>query len=191
MSDIQYWTESMEKQVGYRVSVVLNDPRLLSVYQKFGGELFRRSSIFHGLDEFLRRHRVRGKTCFEVGTWNALTSVVLSRYFEEVVTVDVVRNPVKHAVLAHLDITNVRCVDLASNADKPAAVKALKGFDFAYLDGNHADDTETDFELVRRCGRVLFHEAWPHQEPVWKLVHRLPPEQVRFGGICFALWTRP
>lgn len=189
---IQQWTSAMEKQVGARVNIVMSDPQLLSIYQKFGGHTFRRSSVFHGLGQFLAENKVRGGTCFEIGTWNGLTAVVLSKFFDRVVSVDIVHNPMKLEVLKHLGITSVECIDIGGNADKPQVLKGLD-FDCAYLDGNHADDTETDFELTKKCGRVIFHECWPFQSPVWELVHSLPKNEVEFGGFGLALWqkTRP
>ncbi len=189
---IQIWGEVVEKQVGYRVQTVLRDPYLLAAYQHFGAEILRRSSVFHGLDQFLSDRGIRGRCCFEIGTWNGLTAAVLSRYFDEVVTVDIMSNGgLKHEVLRHLGIKNVRCFDIADNADKAQVWKRFGPYDFAYLDGDHANDTMTDFELVRGCGRVLFHEAWPHQRPVHDLVFgMLPPNEVSTNGMGLALWER-
>jgi hypothetical protein len=188
---VQFWTSEIEKQVGHRVQIILDDPQLLRVYQRFGAEALRRSSVFHGLDAFLKARGVRGDTCFEIGTWNALTSVVLSRYFRQVVTCDltVYSNPMKHEILKELGITNVRCVDIADNEEKRRLADRLK-FDFAYMDGNHADDTDSDWAICERGGRVLFHEAWPWQTRVWNLVHTLPHNQVAHSGMGLALWDR-
>lgn len=184
---MQFWSAEIEKQVQARVQIALTDPQLLEVHRRFGAEAFRRSSVYHGLAAFLAAEGVRGKTCFEIGTWNALTAVVLARHFERVVSVDIEANPLKHQVLRHLGITNVRCFDIAGNAEK-ATIAAQFPFDFCYMDGDHANDTETDFALARHCGRVLFHEVWPHQVPVWTLVHTLPAWQVVHGGAGLALW---
>lgn len=179
----------MEKRVQARVQTIACNPLLFRIMQDFGGDVFRRSSVYHGLDEFLAEQDVRGRACFEIGTWNGLTAIVLSRYFDRVITVDIVNNPLKHRIIAHLGIDNIRCFDIADNADK-ARVAAEFDFDFAYLDGDHAHDTETDFDLVKGCGRVLFHEVWPFQKPVWELVHRLPQHEVFHGGDGLALWDR-
>lgn len=186
---VTQWTLEMEKQVGYRVGVVMNNPMLLSVLQQFGPKTFHRSSVFHGLEEFLRLNNVRGKCCYEVGTWNGLTAAVLSQFFDEVVTVDVAHNPQKHLILDYLGIKNVRCIDIAGNHEKPKTLHELT-IDCAFLDGNHAADTESDFDLVRHCGRVIFHEVWPFQSPVWGLTNALPQDEVTRGGVCFALWQR-
>jgi len=188
---MQFWSLDIEKQIGERVQTVLRDPQLLRAYERFGADILRRSSVFHGLDRFLSEAGVRGRRCFEVGTWNGLTAAVLSRYFDEVVSVDIVDQPLKHDVLAHLEVSNVICCVVASNADKAKVWKRFGGnFDGAYLDGDHANDTETDFALVRECGRVLFHEVWPFQPPVWNLVHSLPRDEVTFGGVGLALWEQ-
>ena len=187
---MQYWTLEMEKQLGVRLQCVLNDPAMLSVFEKFGGSIFRRSSIFHGLAKFLDEQKIIGDTCFEIGTWNGLTAAVLSRHFTRVVSVDIVHNAVKHEVLAHLGITNVECIDIIDNANKRRVCDALR-FDFAYLDGNHADDTQDDWAMTKRGGRVLFHEAWPFQKPVFDLLQSLPEEQVTWSDSGLALWRRP
>jgi hypothetical protein len=185
---VQFWSAEIEKQVGARVQMVLEDPALLEAYKTFGAEVLRRSSVFHGLDKFLREQKVSGDRCFEIGTWNALTSVVLSRYFREVVTVDIAHNALKHEVLALLGIKNVTCIDIRDNEEKARIAKSIH-FDFAYLDGNHLEDTQTDFAITKKAQRVLFHEVWPFQAPVWELVHQLPPGDVAHNGQGLALWT--
>lgn len=186
---MQFWSQEIEKQVGDRVQMVLRDPYLLSAYQRFGAEVMRRSSVFHGLDRFMAERGVRGRLCFEVGTWHGLTAAILSRYFDRVVTVDIAHQEMKHEVLAHLGITNVECFDIEDNAGKAQVWKRVaEECDFAYLDGDHAHDTESDFNLVKSCRRVLVHEAWPWQKPVWELVHQLPRDEVSQNGLGLALW---
>lgn len=182
-----YWSRSIEKRLGDRVQTVLSDPGLLKVFQTFGADVFRRSSVFHGLEKFLNKNAITGKECFEIGTWNGLTAAILARHFEQVITVDIVDNPVKYRILKLLDIHNVRCLTIADNREKWEVARDVD-FDFAYLDGNHADDTQSDFEAVKKGGRVLFHEVWPFQLPVWNLVGSLPVHQVVYGGDGLALF---
>lgn len=186
------WTREMEKQLGVRIQTVLESEMLLSVYKRFGAGVFRRSSVFHGLERMLSDNGIRGNVCYEVGTWNALTACVLSQFFDRVVTVDIASNPIKYKIMKHLGITTIECIDIADNSDKLKVLDGLE-FDFAYLDGNHADDTDTDFAMTKRCGRILFHEAWPFQSPVWDLVNRLPQTQIVHNGNGLALWdsSRP
>lgn len=183
------WTSDLEKRLCQRVQIVLSDPRMYDILQTFGAEVFRRSSVFHGLDSFLSANDIRGGNCFEIGTWNGLTAIVLSRYFDRVITVDIVNNPLKERIIKHLGIDNIRCMNIQDNADKAEVIKQYS-FDFAYMDGDHAHDTETDFELVKGCGRVLFHEVWPFQKQVWSLVRSLPPNEVAENGEGLALWVK-
>jgi hypothetical protein len=184
---LQYHTLEMEKQVGERVTRLLESPLLLKVFQRFGIKPFRRSSVFHGLDKMLRDNEITGQRCFEIGTWNGLTAIILSQFFEEVVTVDIAHNDERHEIISFLGITNIRCIDIVDNAEKKQFANALD-FDFAYLDGDHAHDTDADFAMTKRCGRVLFHECWPFQRPVWDLVQSLPHQEVVYGGSGLALW---
>jgi hypothetical protein len=185
------WTRDMEKVVQDRVQTVLRSRKLSRVMDRFGSDVFRRSSIFHGLDEFLSEQNIKGGVCFEIGTWNGLTSVVLSQYFDRVVTVDIAHNELKHDIIDYLGIKNIRCFDIKDNGDKRKVVKEFcPNFDFAYMDGNHADDTAEDWKLVNGCGRVLFHEFWPFQSPVWDLVNSLPPNEVAHNGEGLALWVK-
>lgn len=184
---VQHWTRDMEKQLNHRIEIVMGNPKMKAVYDKFGWRAFRRSSVVHGLEKLLADNKIRGRRCYEIGTWNGLTAAVLSQFFKEVVTVDIVHNPEKHQILDFLGIKNVRCIDLQRNYAKN--VDGLE-IDCAFLDGDHAADTEDDFDLVKHCGRVIFHEVWPWQSPVWDLVNSLPKEEVTRGGFCFALWQR-
>lgn len=186
---MQFWTAEIEKQVAERVQLVLTDPTLLKIYAKFGGAVFRRSSVFHGLRRALADWGVKGRRCVEIGTFNGVTAAVLSPFFDEVVTIDTLPSDLKRQLLKAVGADNVYCVDVKDNEEKASLVESLT-FDFAYLDGDHANDTETDWALVKGGGRVLFHEVWPFQEPVWKLVHQLPMEQVKFNGCGLALWEK-
>lgn len=186
---MHYWNRTMEKLLNDRIQTLLEDAELLKIYQKFGAGYFRRSSIFHGLDEILRKNKVRGELCLEYGTWNGLTAVVLSRYFKKVVTIDIAHNREKYEVIDFIKRDNIKCINIQSNAEKEEIAKRYD-FDFAYLDGNHENDTLLDWGLVKHCGRVLFHEAWPHQKPVWELVESLPKNQVIIGDDGIALWDK-
>lgn len=182
-------TMQLEKMVGDRVNTLVSDKELFAIHQRFGGAIFRRSSVYHGLDRFLRENEVSGDSCFEVGTWNGLTAVILSRYFKHVTTVDIAHNGIKHQIAEFLGRKNIEFIDIDSNADKPQAFRS-RSFDFAYLDGDHANDTDFDWRLAKDSGRVLFHECWNFQRPVWELVQSLPKDEVTRGGFGLALWRR-
>lgn len=150
-----------------RFDALLHDPQLMRVYRKFGPEVFRRSAALEGLDAFVKANGFGGKRCIEIGTCHGLTAIVLARYFDEVVTIDIEPFPLKHEIAAFLRVKNIRFVDVKDNAEKAEVIRALE-FDAAFCDGDHARDT-----LVARCGRVLLHEHWQPQPPVVELVRGL------------------
>lgn len=170
-----------------RFDALYRDPDLRKVVDLFGIEAFRRSSVIECFDQVVREVGFHGKTCVEIGTCKGLTAVILSRYFDQVVSIDILPDPLKHRIVNELGITNIRFVDVANNAEKARVIEALD-FDACYQDGDHAHDTELDFALVHRCGRVLFHEYWPAQPAVVQLVNSLKGRVQHHGK--FALWTR-
>lgn len=174
-----------EKLFYERFNCLHRDPVLLRVFEEYGIEAFRRSSVLEGFDEFLRSYMFAGDTCVEIGTLKGLTAFVLSRYFRRVVSIDIIDDPQKYEIAKFLGVENVEFINVRDNAEKTRVIDALK-FDAAYVDGDHAHDTVIDFQLVKRCRRVLFHEAWTAQPPVLKLLATL---QGVVRKDKWALWT--
>lgn len=174
-----------EKLFYERFWALHRDPVLLAICEEFGIGVFRRSAVLEGFDEFLRAQKFDGTRCVEIGTCNGLTAIVLARYFKKVVTIDIAPNSHKHAVARAAKATNIDFIDVRDNAEKARVINGLV-FDSAFVDGDHARDTETDFALVRRCGRVLFHEHWDSQPAVQKMVASLDGRKAISGK--WALW---
>jgi len=175
-----------EKLFYERFWCLLNDRQLMAVFETFGPMAFRRSSVLEGFEKFITAHGFKGDTCMEIGTLNALTAIVLARYFRRVITVDIADTILRHKIVAALGVRNIEFHVVKDNAEKAALINMLQ-FDGAYVDGDHARDTEDDFALVRRCGRVLMHEHWPAQPAVTGLAARLPGRLDTAGK--WALWT--
>lgn len=176
-------------------------PLMNAIFKRFGKAAFGRSSACAEFESFLRAilarrsplasDRLIGNTCLEIGTFHGITAILLSQFFERVVCVSIDEMPVmKREIVSYLGIKNIAFYDAKDNAEKARFIHALH-FDFCYQDGDHTNDTQTDFELVKRCGRVLFHEYWPLQPPVWNLVNSLPQSEVtRANFDCLAYWER-
>lgn len=176
-------------------------PYMKEIMRAFGKSAFGRSSACAEFESFLvglcktraAREWPLGRTCLEIGTFYGITAVLLSQFFERVICVSVdlqSDKQMKCRIVDHLGIKNIVFYDAKDNADKAAFIHAAK-FDFCYQDGDHTNDSESDFALVERCGRVLFHEYWPLQPAVWNLVNRLPQDEVtRARFDCLAYWER-
>lgn len=145
---------------------------LVRVFQQFGIDAFRRSSVLDGLEPFIQECNFSGEICLEIGTFRGLTAIVLAHYFDRVITVDIIDQPIKRDIVRHLGITNITFVEVKDNKEKKRYID-LQKFDAAYLDGDHYNDTAFDFGLVQRCGNVLFHEYWDAQKAVCDLVNSL------------------
>jgi len=170
-----------------------SNPALKKVLHQFGQTAFARSSACMEFEAFLVRVGARGRCALEIGTFYGVSAIVLSQYFERVicVTIDVAgAKDMKYQMVNFLGIKNIDFYDVATNADKKRLVDSFD-FDFAYSDGDHVNDTIDDWNMVRRCGRVMFHEYWPIQPAVWNLVNSLPQDEVQRAHYdCFAYWER-
>ena len=176
-----------EKLFYERFQALHNDRDLLAVFRKFGIVAFRRSSVLEGFGKFIEANGFRGGRCVEIGTCKGLTAVVLARHFDEVVSIDIVDDPDRTAIARHCKVRNIRFVTVSGNEEKARVIDRLS-FDAAYVDGDHARDTATDFALVKRCGCVLFHEYWQAQPPVFNLVNSLKSAGDVLTKDKLALW---
>ena len=174
-----------EKQFYERFWSLLNDKDLMMVFEKYGPMAFRRSSVLEGLEKFIQENGFKGKTCIEIGSLKGLTAIVLSRYFDRVITIDIIDDRLKYEIADLLGVNNVVFINVRNNDEKTELVKSLT-FDAAYVDGDHTHDTQSDFDLVKHCGKVLFHEFWDAQPSVKELVNSLG--NIQHSG-KFALWT--
>lgn len=173
-----------------------SNPMFEVVLRKFGKTAFARSSACMEFESFVRRILPPGggaMTCLEIGTYQGMSAVILSQFFDRVICVSVDDDPrriIKRDIVDFLGIKNIEFHDVNNNAEKKRLVDSLS-FDFAYSDGDHANDANEDFDLVHRCGRVLMHEAWPLQSSVWNLAHSLLADEVTWAmHDCFCYWSR-
>ena len=133
-------------------------------------EVRRNDFLFHSaiardnfLGDFVSKHKP--KNIIEIGTYNGLSTVALASIVKELVyTFDIVQRNCEFV----WNLFNVRPkidnfigtkeqisydINYRWNRDQIA-------FDFAFLDGEHTYNAVAwDFELVKRCGKVLFHDV--------------------------------
>lgn len=176
-----------EKLFYERFWALMGDSELREIFEEYGTSAFRRSSVLEGFEKFVVSSGFRGTTCVEIGTLKGLTALILSRHFKNVISVDVLDDPLKYEIRDRFKRNmRVTFINVKDNVEKAECISRMK-FDAAYVDGDHTHDTQSDFDLVKRCGRVLFHEFWDAQPAVVDLLTKL-------GGIRsagkFALWTR-
>lgn len=171
-----------------------------AIIAKYGEHHLRRSAIRQA-DSAIFESLLKGagyRTILEIGTFRGCTSAELSLYCERVVTIDLLDGEVerdgagfdREAFWSGIGAENIELVRVQNDAEKAAAVSALD-FDFAFIDGAHDQaSVRFDFELTKKCGRVLFHdynESGPKQH-VRQVVAGIPDGRVEVFGL-FALWA--
>lgn len=195
MSERTFEVDDTEPIIGEILHGPFANPSINAILKKFGKRAFARTSMCMEFESFLRRIGAEkiGGTCLEIGSYNGITAVILAQFFERVVCVSLdidTRQIIRPEIVDYLGIKNIEFHACESNGMKAKIVNRL-AFDFCYSDGDHTHDARSDFGLVKRCGRVLFHEYWPIQPPVWNLVNSLPQEEVtRAQFDCLAYWQR-
>ena len=165
-----------------------------------GDHVLRKSAvrIRDGAEIFERVLAGKGYgTVLEIGSFRGVSAAVMSQYCAQVVTVDLKHGDLEQHAIAldrrafwqSLGVDNVELFLVADDIEKAALISSL-AFDFAFIDAGK-DDIATDFALVKRCGRVLFHDYDDRGQPslnmVYDFVNSLPKEQVTVMDI-FALW---
>jgi len=149
------------------------------------------------IEHFLSGKGVR--TALEIGTYRGVGAAEISQFVDRVITIDLHHGRLeqlgekwdRRAFWRSLGIDNIDLHLVHNDAEKAALIESLE-FDFAFVDGAHDERVREDFELVKRCGRVLFHDVdsrgKPELDHVYNFVMSLPRAQLEFMDI-FALWT--
>jgi hypothetical protein len=145
-------------------------------------------------------------TILEIGTYRGIGSLYMSQFCRKLYTIDLVdglleyqikkgivkdKLPVRHQLWEMFKRDNIFFMPVKCNNSKIRVIKKLD-FDICFIDGGHSfEDAKLDFELVKHCGKVLFHDYdfsnLPKRDGVWNFVNTLPKEQLTVRDI-FALW---
>lgn len=176
----------------------------------YGSRVLRRSAmnIRGGAGVFERVLAGKGyRTAVEIGTYRGVSTAEIAQYVEHVVTFDLREGKLENsgetfdrrALWDALGVGHkITLILVRDNAEKAAILRGMK-FDFAFVDGAHDETVRDDFDMVKKCGRVLFHDADDNRlrehkanapNHVYDFLATLPKDQVEFIDI-FALWQAP
>jgi len=172
--------------------------------ERFGHGVLKRSALNLSGGEEVFDKVLKGKGynhIVEIGTYKGAAAAYMSQYANKVTTFDLnhgrleqLNDPFSRQELwSYLGIDNVYLVLVDDNKDKFYYLRSMD-FDFAFIDGAHDETVMNDFENVKRCGHVLFHDYADRGQPclnhVYDFVNSLPKEQIQIMD-GFALWTDP
>jgi predicted O-methyltransferase YrrM len=93
----------------------------------------------------------------EIGTWRGVSALVFASWGIKVHTFDIIEQ--EHCKplweLFEVEVDQHICIDRKDISGWMDIVP----FDFAFIDAVHDyDNVKADFEMVKRCGRVIFHD---------------------------------
>ena len=149
---------------------------------------------------------IKPEIILEIGTYKGVGSLYMSQFCELLHTIDL-RNgrverqqrfaisednrPIRRELWNKFARENIVFHQIKDNEQKAEIVKDIP-FDFCFIDGGHSsEDVKFDFNLVKHCGKVLFHDYdfsdRPKRDAVWNFVNTLPKEQLTVRDI-FAYW---
>lgn len=136
-------------------------------------------------------------TIIEIGTHQGVSACLLSEYAQQVITFDVkdwwLRKDVMEFLGCQVDFRLLKA-NTAKDSNREIS-DILKGLDFdlAFIDGDHSYESVCDnFEAVKRCGRVIFHDYKHnkcHLPKTVKFVDSIPDGRTTKLE-PFALWER-
>ena len=146
------------------------------------------SSGYSGLKEVLDTIGGTYDDIIEIGTHNGLSAAVLTEYGRRVFTFDIaLRNSeyvwnllrVRHKISSFVGTGIKYEIDYIRHEWKDL------NFNFAFVDGWHEYySTKADFEMVKFCGRVLFHD-YDSSSGVQLLCNEIGAKKIEHN---FALW---
>lgn len=172
--------------------------RVLDLY---GKKALERSALSIRDGEGVFRSVLEGrgfKHALEIGTYKGVAAACMAQWVDKVTTIDLHHGRLeqlgeswdRQKLWDELGITNIDLFLIDNDEEKALIVDGLD-FDFAFIDGAHDPTVANDFELVKRCGTVLFHDydrrGRKELDYVADFIDTLPREQLTKIDI-FALW---
>ncbi len=135
------------------------------------------------------------KDCIEIGTYNGIGTIVLASASDSVHTFDRVYRDAEFIWTLYPELRKkihytVTPIQLAID-EQIYRLQYFNGkmfdFNFAFIDGMHTyENVKYDFELVKFCGRVLFHDV--DIDGIEKFVKEIDADIYQSGKKMFALW---
>ena len=103
---------------------------------------------------------IKIKTVVEIGTHKGASAAYIKQFCSKVFTFDIEDYPQKYKLWEDLGMTSRIFYNTIENRQDIKKILDKIKFDFAFIDASHTwEDARMDFELVKSCGKVLFHDV--------------------------------
>jgi predicted O-methyltransferase YrrM len=103
---------------------------------------------------------IKIKTVVEIGTFKGISAAYMKQFCSKVFTFDIEDYPQKYKVWKDLKIDGRIFFSIIENRQQIKEILDKIKWDFAFIDGSHTwEDARMDWELVNKCGKVLFHDV--------------------------------
>jgi len=164
----------MQRRMSRCTDIVVN-----KIYKKYGARFFRRCSAPADFaDKVFPKFLKGSKSVLEIGTLNGITAAVMAQYVDKVYTIDIIDYKEKYELWKWLGIEKkIEFFHIKNELQKFDLIESVD-FDACYMDGDHAHHTWSDFFMVRKCGKVLLHEAIDEPSETYHLAQALPPNEI-------------
>ena len=135
--------------------------------------------------------KIRPRLAIEIGTLFGVTTTLLAHYSDKVLTIDLnhqqLATYIKHYFGVEKKIVNL----IVKDDEEKAEVLASQDFDFTFIDAMHTyDGVKGDFDMVKKCGKVLFHDYGQERfQGVTDFIDELPDDEV-IKKTPFAYWEK-
>ena len=170
-----------------------------NIVERYGKSVLKRSALRINNGESVFREILgsgRYRKILEIGTYKGASAAYMAQFCDCVMTFDLREGQLENhdptwdrkAFWQSLGIDNIELYLVNDDLEKYYLISYLE-FDFAFIDGAHDERVVQDFEMVKHCGAVLFHDYDEKQKHIKSLVDSLPKDEVTIFGI-FALWRR-
>ena len=124
-------------------------------------------------------------TIVEIGTHKGMSAIYIAKFANKIYTFDIEDYPEKYKIWKNAEVENRVFYYTIKNRQDIKNVLDKIEFDFAFIDGEHTyEAVKADFELVKHCGRVLFHDI--HIEGIKKFVEEIGATEIK----TIAYWTK-
>ena len=140
------------------------------------------------LREFLSMKPI--DTAIEIGTAKGATTALMAHYANKVYTIDQIEFLIARVLWSRYGLEDkIKFIRAPTDNEKIDKIAPLY-YDFAFIDGEHTNDgVRLDFEIVKNCGRVLFHDYSDDALGVKEFIDTLPKEELTIKD-RYAYWEK-